>query len=84
MADLLHDLTSGEDDFDVDLMAAGCRIRLVAEPEETLTAQQLITLYKFDSGELEALIAKLVEDGTLTIPELVQAAEELASGRIAR
>lgn len=83
MADLLHDLTSGEDDFDVDLMAAGCRIRIVSEPEEALTAQQLVTLYKFDTAELEALLAKLVEDGKLTIPQLVEAAEELASGRIA-
>lgn len=83
MSDLLNELTDGEDNFDVDLMAAGCRVRVVAEPESTLSAQQLLALYKFDRDDVERLLVRLVEDEVLSTSDLFRAAEQIASGRSA-
>jgi hypothetical protein len=81
--DLLTDLAAGEDEFDVDLMAAGCRIAhrataAMAGPEE------LVSLYGFGADEIVAVLGLLVADGTVDSKALFSAAEQVASGRAAQ
>jgi hypothetical protein len=75
-SDLLSDLSSGEDEFDVDLMAAGCRVRVATSVEE-VSPSELISLYEFDKDDLVALLDGLVTAGVVDTGALYRQAEQV-------
>ncbi|WP_076989088.1 hypothetical protein [Actinosynnema sp. ALI-1.44] len=75
--DLLNELASSEDEFDVDLMAAGCRLVPSARVEE-ISPAELIGFYDFDQAGLVSLIEGLVSDGKVDMGTLYQHAERVS------
>lgn len=84
MSDLINDLSSGEDDFDIDLMAAGCRLVTRADSLDAMEPATLVKLYDFNIEDITQLIAALVANELITTQELFSAAEQVASGKFAR
>lgn len=77
---IIQDLSAGEDDFDTDMMAAGCRVRFTDPVEETDPAA-LVELYGFDAADLTHILESLVSDGALEMNVLYQYAEKAAEAR---
>ncbi|GAA1107381.1 hypothetical protein [Nocardiopsis metallicus] len=83
MADspLINDL-NGDDELDIDLMAAGCRVR-PTYADETTGAEELLELYGFNDEELLSVIGVLVREGTVQPTDLYAAAERVAADKAA-
>ena len=71
--DLLNELANQEDEFDVDLMACGCR--LVAETQVAMSVDDLVKLYDFDVNGMVEFAKVLVDKGGLDLSTVSDAAE---------
>ena len=78
--DLLNELADGEDEFDVDLMACGCRY--VAEPGLVLSVYDIARLYNLGTPELITLVGALVDAGNIEVRVLLELAEKASRGEI--
>lgn len=72
---LLNELTNGEDEFDVDLMACGCRF---ASVQARLDAKTLVAMFNLDAEALTALIDALVDAGNVSAQVLFELAAKAA------
>lgn len=80
---LLDELASGEDEFDVDLMACGCR--LVASPagvEQQVTIDEYLReMPGLDEDGLRQLVELLVERHDIPDRTLLESVERVAGSR---
>jgi hypothetical protein len=79
VSDLINELSDGEDEFDVDLMAAGCRLSVASMNVETMGAGQLVQLYGFGLEEFSRLVDLLIERDVASIKDVFSAAEEISN-----
>lgn len=78
--DLLDELVEGEDEFDVDLLACGCR--LAAEPSLNLSMHDILRLYNFDEKDVAALLGALVNEGGVEAKKVFELAERVSKGEL--
>lgn len=77
---LLEDLASSEDEFDVDLMAAGCR--LPRPGPVALSVSELIRLYDLKGDSLGAFVEALIDAGKIDSATVYDLADKAAEGRL--
>jgi hypothetical protein len=80
--DLLNQLSSAEDDFDVDLMACGCRLAPGAGLKFELSVDDLLRLYNFDEHALAAFVGTLIDASKLESAQIHELARQAAQGKI--
>lgn len=78
--DLLEELSRGEDEFDVDLMACGCRLAPAGRLE--LSIYDLARLYNLGENELIALVGALMDEGRIPHDKVHELADKAARGEI--
>lgn len=76
----LDQLSQGEDEFDVDLMGAGCRLA-TAGPLD-LSVADLLRLYNFDEPTLAAFVGALIDRAKLDPQALYDLANQAARGQL--
>jgi hypothetical protein len=76
--DLLNELSSAEDDFDVDLMACGCR--LPTGGTLAFSVDDVLRLYNLDDQKLVAFVGALIDEANITPDRVFQLADEAARG----
>ncbi len=79
--DVLNELAAGEDEFDVDLMATGCR--LMPESNLALGVDDIVKLYDLQDKSLYAFIGALIDESKLESRKVFQIAEKAAKGDLA-
>lgn len=79
--DLLQELSSGEDEFDVDLMACGCR--LAAPTDLQLSIDDIARLYELGEPELKELIGALIDEASISSEVVFRLASQVAEARVA-
>lgn len=77
---LLNEFAAGEDEFDVDLMACGCR--LAAEPNMKLSIYDIVRMHDLDRDQLVALIGALVDESKLDSKKLFALAEKAGKNKL--
>lgn len=78
-SDLMTELTNGQDDFEVDLMACGCRFQIDSDAMQSMSAmnlQDLLRMYNFDSAGMARFIEGLVSAGGITDQQIFSIAEQ--------
>ena len=78
--DLLEELSKGEDEFDVDLMACGCRLAAVTRFD--LSIYDLVRLYNLEIDELVALVGALIDETEVPHDRLHELAEAASKGEL--
>jgi hypothetical protein len=78
--DLLNEFASGEDEFDVDLMACGCR--LAAEPNMKLSIYDLVRLHNLDNDQLVSLLGALIDETGIDTKKLFTLADKAGRGKL--
>ncbi len=74
---LLNELADSEDEFNVDLMAAGCR--RAVEPTLELSVSDLVRLHNLDTQGLMNMIDGLIEEGGFESKTVFRLAQNAAS-----
>lgn len=77
--DLLQELSNGEDEFDVDLMACGCR--LVASNLK-LSIDDIVRLYELGEAELKELVGALIDEASIPSEAVFRLAAKVAKSSI--
>jgi hypothetical protein len=77
---LLNHLVDGEDEFDVDLMACGCR--LATAGKFNFDVADIIRLFELDDAAKNELIAVLVDESKIGGERLLQLAEKVSSRKL--
>jgi hypothetical protein len=77
--DLLQELSSGEDEFDVDLMACGCR--LLAPANLQLSIDDIVRLYELGEPELKELIGALIDEASIPSEAVFRLASKVAEAK---
>jgi hypothetical protein len=81
--DLLDELSAAEDEFDVDLMACGCRYKAAGKPgEQEVTPSEFLKLYNFNDQALGAFVGALIDTAKLSHEQLHKLADSAARGLI--
>jgi hypothetical protein len=82
--DLLNEFASGEDEFDVDLMACGCRLAVggVGNDKFQLSIHDIARLYNLDQDKLIALVGGLVDTSKIDPAKLMELADQAAQGKL--
>jgi len=78
--DMLNEFAAGEDEFDVDLMACGCRLAAGSIPDFSI--YDLVRLHNLDHDKMVALIGALVDHGKVDSKTLFSLADKAAKGKI--
>lgn len=78
---LLQELSSGEDEFDVDLMACGCR--LAAPSNLQLSIDDIVRLYELEEADLKELIGALIDEASISSEVVFRLASRVAEARVA-
>lgn len=78
---LLQELSSGEDEFDVDLMACGCR--LAAPSNLQLSIDDIARLYELQESDLKELIGALIDEASISSDVVFRLASRVAEARAA-
>lgn len=79
--DLLQELSSGEDEFDVDLMACGCR--LLAPANLKLSIDDIVRLYELGEPELKELVGALIDEANISSEVVFRLASKVAEAKVA-
>ena len=79
--DLLQELSSGEDEFDVDLMACGCR--LAAPSDLQLSIDDIVRLYELDEWDLKAWVGALIDEAHISSEVVFRLASKVAEAKAA-
>ncbi len=77
--DLMTELTSGQDDFEVDLMACGCRFQIDSDAMQSMSAlnlQDLLRMYNFDNTAMARFIEGLIKAGGIGDQQIFELAEQ--------
>ncbi|MBV8370834.1 MAG: hypothetical protein JO036_18120 [Candidatus Eremiobacteraeota bacterium] len=77
--DLLKELTEGEDEFDADLMACGCRY--AAAPgmtQEPVELREVLDLYGLKDQKLYAFVETLIAECQIEAAKVVEVADKAA------
>lgn len=77
--DLLQELSNGEDEFDVDLMACGCR--LFAPSNLQLSIDDIVRLYELGEPELKELIGALIDEANIPSEAVFRLASKVAEAK---
>ena len=78
---LLDELSGAEDEFDVDLMACGCRYVAVGKPgEQVVTPSEFLKLYNLSDKAMAAFVGALIDMAKLTPQQLHNLADRAARG----
>jgi hypothetical protein len=78
-SDLMTELTNGQDDFEVDLMACGCRFQIDSDAMQSMSAmnlQDLLRMYNFDNAAMARFIEGLVSAGGVSDQKIFEIAEQ--------
>lgn len=78
--DMLNELAAGEDEFDIDLMATGCR--LMPESNLAMGVSDIIKLYDLHDHSLHAFIGGLIDESKLESRRVFQLAEKASKGEL--
>ncbi len=78
-SDLLQELSNGEDEFDVDLMACGCR--LFAPANLQLSIDDIARLYELGEPELKELIGALIDEAKISSEVVFRLASKVAEAK---
>ena len=78
--DLLNEFAAGEDEFDVDLMACGCRVAPM--PEMKLSIHDIVRMHDLDHDQLVALVGALVDESRVDSKKLFELAAKAAKNKI--
>jgi hypothetical protein len=78
--DLLEELSKGEDEFDVDLMACGCRLAAVTSFDWSV--YDFVRLYDLSPDHLVSLVGALVTEGKISHERLHELADKVARGEL--
>ncbi|HWN69266.1 MAG TPA: hypothetical protein VNM90_16615 [Haliangium sp.] len=76
--DLMTELTGGQDDFEVDLMACGCRFQIDSDAMQSMSAmnlQDLLRMYNFDGAAMARFVEGLVSAGGISDQQIFEIAE---------
>jgi hypothetical protein len=79
-SDLMTELTNGQDDFEVDLMACGCRFQIDSDAMQSMSAmnvQDLLRMYNFDSASMARFVEGLISAGGISDQKLFEVAEQV-------
>lgn len=76
--DLLNEFASGEDEFDVDLMASGCRLATTSPLK--LSTHDLVRLHNLDFDRLVALLGAVIDETGIDTNKLFQLADKAGRG----
>ena|SRR2546428_12796607 len=79
--ELLNQLSAAEDEFDIDLMACGCRLAASSGMKE-LSVIDLIRLYNFDEQALAGFIGALIDAGKVSPDKIHDLAEKAVRGKL--
>lgn len=77
--DLLQELSNGEDEFDVDLMACGCR--LFAPANLQLSIDDIARLYELGEPELKDLIGALIDEAKISSEVVFRLAAKVSEAK---
>lgn len=77
--DLLQELSNGEDEFDVDLMACGCR--LMAPTNLQLSIDDIARLYELGEPELKELIGALIDEAKISSEVVFRLATKVSEAK---
>jgi hypothetical protein len=78
--DLLMEFAASEDEFDIDLMACGCRY--APEANMKLSIYDVVRLYNLDFDKLVSVIGALMDESRLDSKKLFEIAEKVARNEI--
>jgi len=85
-ADFLDQMSELEDDFDVDLMACGCRLAGTGSPAEAqaagLSIGDMVRLFDLQGEHLHNFIGELIDRSGMQPHEVLQIAEGVTRGQI--
>ncbi|MEM7475311.1 MAG: hypothetical protein AAF483_09995 [Planctomycetota bacterium] len=79
--DLLDQMSELEDDFDVDLMACGCRLAAGGTNLE-LSVRDVVRLFDLDQDGIVDLLGALIDEGGIDAQKVFSVAESVSSGKI--
>ena len=79
--DLLEELSNGRDDFDVDLMACGCRFNAPTAVVD-ISVADMLRLYNFDEAQLADFVRALIDRSGLEQEAVFELAEAAARGEL--
>jgi hypothetical protein len=74
------EFSAGEDEFDIDLMACGCRY--APEPNMKLSIYDVVRLYNLDFDKLVSLVGGLMDETKLDSRKLFEIAEKVSRDEV--
>jgi|GEM_PF-6193478 len=77
---LLDELASAENEFDVDLMACGCRLAPATDIQ--LATEDLIRLMDFTEDQLAGFVDALIREGKFDDKQVWKLADEASRGEL--
>ena len=77
--DMLNVLATGEDEFDVDLMACGCRLAPVGGE---ISLHDLVRMYELDIVKLTELVGALYDESGISNARLLELADLASKNKI--
>lgn len=81
--ELLKELTQGEDEFDADLMACGCRFAGgLAATMQVIDLEDVITLYGLKDQKLYEFIANLIDECKIEAAKVMEVADKVSRGTV--
>ncbi|GAA1390429.1 hypothetical protein [Catellatospora chokoriensis] len=75
---LLEELSTGEDEFDVDLMACGCRLAPAGKLEFSI--YDLVRMYALNEDDLVSMVGALIDEGRIPHDKVHELADRVARG----
>lgn len=75
---ILDSLVEGEDEFDVDLMACGCR--LAATTKMNLRISDMLRIFDLDDDKKTSLIGALVDEAGMEPDRLLELMDKVSRG----
>lgn len=77
---VLDELVAGEDEFDVDLMACGCRV--APTTKMNLGIEDVIRLFKLSDEQITILIGALVDEAKISPDRFLDMADRVSRGKV--
>lgn len=77
---ILNQLTEGEDEFDVDLMACGCRLEVGAKLK--LGVDDIVRLFDLNDEQKTMLIGALIDEAKISPDRVFEIVDKVSKGKI--
>jgi hypothetical protein len=75
-----EEFSAGEDEFDIDLMACGCRF--APEANMRLSVYDIVRLYNLDFDKLVSLVGGLIDETQIDSRKLFEIAEKVSRNEV--